>query len=205
MKTQLLLYHFQQLKLFLFITSGVSALFIHVAVGHSPTLESMALLGFVIIISITLGIVQVQSTYLDKNNSDLYLLHLPIEKSHVWLIRSISGVMTLFCFYYILKTLAIFNPSSPTIDIMILALGIFCYYLSRSVCVYIKDQVQVIFISLLILVSILTILQPIYFIPNPSGIAFPIFIHGPHILALTLFSIVSSLCIELKYFKQSIN
>lgn len=204
MKFQMIQYYFKQLKVFFLITTGFSILFMNFVAGHQPKLEAISAFSFVIIVSILIGILQVH-TIETTTNSDLYLLHLPLEKSQIWLTRSICGATTIIVYYALVNLFSMLNPSTPLIDLTIILLGVSGYFLSRSISVFISDIVQAIFLSILIIVVLYQIIPLISFVYNPTGVAFPINIHLPYIMIFFISTISSSFYFETKYFRKSIN
>lgn len=200
----MIIYYFQQLKLFSLIVIGFSLFFMSFVTGHEPKLEAIGIFTLILIVSSQVGILQIFTSE-PKTNSDLYLLHLPIEKSEIWLMRSFCGVITIVIYYTIINLLCLFNPTTPLIDLTIILLGSSSYFLSRSISVFAPDNIQAIFLSILAITIIYLALPSISFISNPLGLAFPVQIQLPYILVYTILSILLSYYFETKYFRKSIN
>lgn len=204
MKSQMILFQFHQLKTYLAIIVGFSLPFMTFVVGNDPKLEVIGLIGLFTMVSLTLGLQQIHAddTF---NETNLYLLHLPIEKSHLWMSRSIVGI-SILCFYYaLLNLLTVFNPSTPLIDLMILLFGLSSYYLARIISVFGSDIVKGIFITMFCVSLLSWIFSPIVVIANLNGLGFPIKINGIYILAYFMFTITASFYFEIKHFRKTIN
>ncbi|MCJ8347139.1 hypothetical protein MJH12_16480 [bacterium] len=204
MKLQFINYHFQQLKVFLLFTTSSSFFFMNFVIGHTPKQEVIGLILITMLVSIVLGIIQIQKDDKNNLNSDLYLLHLPIEKSHLWLTRSLCGLTSLAIYYLVLSLSSIFNPSTLVIDIMIFLLAASSYFLSRTLAIFLIDKTKTFFISLSLLLVFLLYLKPIQLIHNSGGIGFPIEIQGIYIATLFISTLSISFFIETKHFRKSI-
>ncbi|PCJ16646.1 MAG: hypothetical protein COB02_15580 [Candidatus Cloacimonadota bacterium] len=202
MKLELLIYHFKELKLFSLLSIGFSILFFHFVIGHEPRNEVTGLVFFFFTISIILGIIQVQK---DELSSDLILLHLPIEKSHLWIIRTFTGVISLIGIYCAITLLGIMNPSTMIIDLLILLTGISSYFIARVFSIFINDKTKVFFTSVALLSFILIVGQMISIQKSQYGLGFPIHISTYKVFFLVLTTSVSSYFLDIQNFRKSIS